>query len=159
MPSTLSARARLLDSGRTDKTDPHDARSAAVVALRHDTLQAVRPVDHAMVLRLLLDRRRDLTRLRTQAVCRLHALLSLLRPGGLAQQLSADKAAAALRSIRPADPVAAERKRMALELLSDVRHLDQQLAAIAQRITDAVTTSGTTVTDVFGIGPILAAVR
>ena len=39
VPPTLSARARLLDSGRTDKSDPHDARSAAVVALRHDRLR------------------------------------------------------------------------------------------------------------------------
>ena len=35
VPAVLSARARLLDSGRNDKTDAHDARSAAIVALRH----------------------------------------------------------------------------------------------------------------------------
>ena len=32
VPAALSARARLLDVGRKDKTDPHDARSAAIVA-------------------------------------------------------------------------------------------------------------------------------
>ena len=62
VPPALSARARLLDSGRTDKSDPHDARSAAIVALRHDSLQLVRPVDHTAVLRLLADRRHDLRR-------------------------------------------------------------------------------------------------
>ena len=41
VPATLSARARLLDSGRKDKTDPHDARSAAIVALRHRNLRVV----------------------------------------------------------------------------------------------------------------------
>lgn len=158
VPPALSARARLLDSGRTDKSDPHDARSAAVVALRHDSLQQVRLVDHTAVLRLLADRRHDLRGLRTKAICRLHALLCLLRPGGLSQQLSADRAAKALRSIRPTEPVAIERKRMALELLGDVRRLDQQLAAISERIATAVDASGTTVTDVYGIGPILAAV-
>lgn len=158
VPPALSARARLLDSGRTDKTDPHDARSAAVVALRHADLRSVRPVDHTAVLRLLADRRHDLRGLRTQAVCRLHALLCLLRPGGLTQRLSADRAAQALRSTRSLEPVAVERKRMALELLGDVRRLDQQLAAIGDRISDAVAASGTTVTDVYGIGPILAAV-
>jgi transposase len=158
VPPALSARARLLDSGRTDKSDPHDARSAAVVALRHADLRTVRPVDHNAVLRLLADRRHDLRGLRTQAVCRLHALLCLLSPGGLSQRLSADRAARALRSIRPAEPVAIERKRMALELLGDLRRLDQQLAAISDRITAAVDASGTTVTDVYGIGPILAAV-
>jgi transposase len=35
VPPTLSARVRLLDSTRTDKTDSHDARAAAIVALRH----------------------------------------------------------------------------------------------------------------------------
>jgi transposase len=157
VPPALSARARLLDSGRTDKSDPHDARSAAVVALRHDSLQLVRPVDHTAVLRLLADRRHDLRGLRTKAVCRLHALLCLLRPGGLSDRLSADRAAKVLRSIRPDEPVAIERKRIALELLGDVRRLDQQLAAIGERITAAVEASGTTVTDVYGIGPVLAA--
>ena len=59
VPPALSARARLLDSGRTDKSDPHDARSAAVVALRHADLRCVRPVDHTAVLRLLADRPRS----------------------------------------------------------------------------------------------------
>ena len=53
VPPTLSAWVRLLDSGRTDKTDAHDARSAAIVALRHARLRAVGPVDHAAVLRML----------------------------------------------------------------------------------------------------------
>ena len=157
VPPALSARARLLDSGHTDKSDPHDARSAAVVALRHDSLQMVRLVGHTAVLRLFADRRHDLRGLRTQAVCRLHALLCLLRPGGISQRLSADRAAKVLRSIRPGDAVSVERKRMALELLGDVRRLDQQLAAISDRIAAAVEASGTTVTDVYGIGPILAA--
>jgi hypothetical protein len=34
VPAALSARVRLLDSGRKDKSDVHDARSAAIVALR-----------------------------------------------------------------------------------------------------------------------------
>lgn len=157
VPPALSARARLLDSGRTDKSDPHDARSAAIVALRHASLQQVRPVDHTAVLRLLADRRHDLIALRTRTVCRLHALVCLLIPGGISERLSADRAAKVLRNIRPTDPVAVERKHMALELLADLRRLDHQLAAIAERITTAVEMSGTTVTDVYGVGPITAA--
>ncbi len=158
VPPSLSARARLLDSGRTDKTDPHDARSAAVVALRHDSLQLVRPVDHTAVLRLLADRRHDLVALRTRTVCRLHALLCLLTPGGFGQRLGADQAAKVLRNIRPVEAVATERKHMALELLADLRRLDQQIAAVSDRTADAVAASGTSVTDVYGIGPILAAI-
>src|SRR5919106_1284914 len=46
VPPTLSVRVRLLDAGRSDKTDSHDARSTAVVALRHRTLRAVRAENH-----------------------------------------------------------------------------------------------------------------
>lgn len=157
VPPALSARARLLDSGQTDKTDPHDARSAAIVALRHASLQQVRPVDHTAVLRLLADRRHDLIALRTRTVCRLHALICLLIPGGISQRVSADRAAKVLRSIRPTEAVALERKHMALELLADLRRLDSQIAAIGERIVTAVDASGTTVTDVYGVGPIMAA--
>ena len=158
VPPTLSARVRLLDSTRTDKTDAHDARAAAVVALRHDRLRVVRPVDHATVLRLLADRHHDLTALRTQAVCRLHALLCQLVPGGAKRGLSASRAAGLLRAIRPLDAVAVERKRMAVELLGDVRRFDNQLVALRERINTAVLASATTVTDVHGIGPIGAAI-
>ncbi len=157
VPPALSARARLLDAGQTDKTDPHDARSAAVVALRHASLQQVRPVGHTAVLRLLADRRHDLIGLRTRTVCRLHALVCLLIPGGISQRLCADRAAKVLRSIRPTEAVALERKHMALELLADLRRVDQQLAAVGERIVTAVDASGTTVTDVYGVGPIMAA--
>jgi transposase len=157
VPPTLSARVRLLDTGRTDKTDPHDARAAAIVALRHADLRPVVPVDHAAVLRLLADRHHDLTALRTQAICRLHALLCHLMPGGLGRFLNVDKAAGALRNVRPCGPVDAARKELAHQLLSDVRRLDHQLLALKGRIAAEVLASATTVTDVYGIGPIGAA--
>lgn len=50
VPPSLSARVRLLDSTRTDKTGSHDARAAAVVAMRHSRLRRVTPVDHTAVL-------------------------------------------------------------------------------------------------------------
>lgn len=157
VPPTLSARVRLLDSGRSDKSDSHDARSAAVVALRHARLRPVRPVDHSAVLRLLANRHHDLTASRTRTICRLHALLCLLIPGGLSKRLSAQRAGQALRALRPTELVDIERKRIALELLADVRRIDNQLQELATRIAIAVTASGTTVTDVYGIGPIGAA--
>ena len=158
VPPTLSARVRLLDAGRTDKTDPHDARSAAVVALRHAGLRMVKAVDYSAVLRLLADRHHDLVAQRTRVVCRLHALMCLLTAGGLPRQLSADKAARALRSIRPIELLDVERRRMALELLADVRRVDTQLATLKDRITIAVDASGTTVIDIHGVGPIVAAI-
>lgn len=47
VPATLAARTRLLGSGRTSKTDPNDARSVAVTALRSTGLHQVQPVGHS----------------------------------------------------------------------------------------------------------------
>ena len=41
VPPKLSSRVRLLERGRIDKTDPNDARSAAIVAWRNPTLNVV----------------------------------------------------------------------------------------------------------------------
>ena len=157
VPPTLSARARLLDSGSTDKTDPHDARAAAVVALRHPRLRAVASDDHVAILRLLAKRHHDLTGLRTQAIGRLHTVLCLLTPGGMPRRLSAERAAAELRKLRPADAVAIERRRLAVELTADVRRLDKELAELRARVVAAVAASGTSLLDVYGVGPIVAA--
>jgi transposase len=146
------------DSGRTDKSDPHNARSAAIVALRHAQLRPVRPGDHSAVLRLLANHHHDLTAARTRTICRLHALLCLLVPGGFAGRLSARAASQVLRGLRPFELIDVERKRIALELLADVRRVDDQLAALVKRIGNAVVASGTTVTDVYGIGPWAAAI-
>lgn len=157
VPATLAARVRLLGSGRGSKSDPNDALSTAIAALRDPHLRTVVVEDHAMVLRLLADRHQDLTSLRTQAVCRLHALIAALTPGGVQTRISAEGAATRLRAIHPHNAVEAQRKEMALELVADVRRLDKAIAQVKKRTAAAVTASGTTVTDIHGVGPIVAA--
>jgi transposase len=157
VPPTLSARARLLDAGRIDKNDAHDARAAAVVALRHSKLRTVVLEDHTAVLRLLAKRHHDLVAHRTRAVCRLHNVLCHLVAGGLPRRLSAARAATELRRIHPADAVGIERRGLAGELLAEVRAADRDLTALRARITIAVAASSTTVTEVFGVGPVLGA--
>jgi transposase len=71
--------------------------------------------------------------------------------------LSANRAAKLLRSVHPAGPAAVERKRLAVDLLADVRRLDQQIAATRSRIADAVEDSKTTLLELHGVGPIVAA--
>jgi transposase len=115
VPPTLAARVRLLGSGRSSKNDPNDALSTAIAALRDPQLRTVVAEDHAMVLRMLADRYQDLTRLRTQAVCRLHALLAALVPGGVQKRLSANGAAAFLRRVHPINALETERRRLALD--------------------------------------------
>src|SRR4051794_10348375 len=158
VPPTLAARVRLLGSGRGSKNDPNDALSTAIAALRDPHLRPVAAEDHAMVLRMLADRYQDLTRLRTQAVCRLHALLAALVPGGVQKRLSANAAAAFLRRVHPVTAVEVERKRLALELVADVRRLDRAAAAVKARAKVAVTASSTSVIDIHGVGPIVAAI-
>ena len=77
VPATLAARTRVLGSTKSNKTDPNDARSVALTALRHDGLREVQAVGHSEVLRLLAKRNMDIGDRRTQVVCRMHALLAL----------------------------------------------------------------------------------
>ena len=157
VPPVLASRVRVLGSGRSDKNDPNDALSVAVAALRQPGLAVVRREDHAQILRMLAKRHLELTGLRTQAVCRLHAVLVLLRPGGMTRRLSADKASRMLQGMRNLDVIGEQRRAMARTHLGDIRRLDRELKANKQRIRTAVAASGTTVTDVYGVGPIVAA--
>ena len=156
VPAALSARARLLDAGRKDKTDAHDARSAAIVALRHRNLRTVALEDHRQVLRLLARRHHQLIAARTRAICRLHAVLAEMIEGGLSKNLSAKRASVELRKLRPSDAIGIERKRIAVEFLDEVRRVDLALVELHDRIDDAVKAADTSVTDVFGVGPIVA---
>ena len=91
----LGARVRLLAAGKTNKNDPNDARSVAVAALRSAARREVQPDDHAAVLKVWSKRHRDLGRSRTQVVCRLHAVLCELVPGGISKAITAGQAARA----------------------------------------------------------------
>ena len=157
VPPTLAARVRLLGSTKAAKNDGNDALSTAIAGLRHCGLRTVHGDDHSTVLRLLVGRYDDLVSLRTQAACRLHAVLRELIAGGAPKRLSADRAAKLLRSVRPDGVVATERKRLAGELLADVRRLDRELAAIKLRMRDAVEESNTALLELHGVGPIVAA--
>lgn len=50
------------------------------------------------------------------------------------------------------------RRSLIRELLVDLRRVDRQLADIDARIAEAVTASGTSLTEIVGVGPVLAAV-
>src|SRR3954452_14710093 len=82
VPAKLSARVRVFDTGHGRKTDATDAHSIAVTALRTPTLRQVAVRDEIAVLRLLCDRRDELSHQRAQALNRLHRLMLELMPGG-----------------------------------------------------------------------------
>ena len=153
----LGSRVRLLATGNVNKNDPNDARSVAIAALRCKDLRPVAAEDHAAVLKLWSKRRRNLGSLRTQAACRLHAVLCDLVPGGHPKKdITAAQAARALEAIEPAGAVAAARYELAMDLLEDLRRIDTQMREAMRRLTVAVKASGTTVTEVFGVGPYVA---
>jgi transposase len=153
----LAARVRLLEAGDTNKTDPDDARSVAVAALRSKGRQEVTADGHAVVLKVRAKRHRDLSRTRNQVVCRLHAVLCELIPGGVPDEITAGLAARILEQVVPAGAVAQARCELAAELLDDIRHLDAQRREVKKKLAAAVTASGTSLTEVSGAGPVIAA--
>jgi transposase len=157
VPPKLSARVRVLSSGNARKNDVLDALATASAASRNEHLAAVDPEIGSEVLRLLSERREDLVAERTRALNRLHGLLRDLLPGGVTGTLSAHRAARILRGIRPKGTSARLRRRLASEILRDVRTLDRKIADLDRRIESEVQASGTTLTEIFGIGSILAA--
>ncbi len=62
-----------------------------------------------------------------------------------------------MRKVRPDDPVDAARRALAVDFVAELRRHDRELKDLRQRIIAAVDESGTTLTEVFGVGPIVAA--
>jgi transposase len=157
VPAMLASRVRVLASGQSTKNDPNDARAVAVAALRAPSLPPVKCADHTTVCRLLVKHHNDLARWRNKLCCRLHALVAELVPGGIAKEVVVNQARHLLDGLVVDDVAAAERRRQALELVAEIDRLDGQLRDSRTRVTTAVAASATTLTEIFGIGPIVAA--
>ena len=116
------------------------------------------PEADSEVLRLLSERREDLVAERTRALNRLHGLLRDLLPGGVTGKLSADRVARILRGMRSRGCASERlRRRLASEMLRDVRTLERKIVDLNTRIEAEVGASRTSLTEIFGVGPILAA--
>jgi transposase len=128
-----------------------------VAAVRSKAQPPVIADDHASVLKVWANRHRDLSRARSQIACRLHAVLCDLVPGGVADEITAGHAARILGQVRLAGPAAEARGELAAELLAGIRHLDAQRREVKKKLTTAVKTSATSLTEIFGVGPVVAA--
>ncbi|HEU5271507.1 MAG TPA: IS110 family transposase [Jatrophihabitans sp.] len=153
----LAARVRLLNTDAVNKNDPNDARSVAVAALRSPGVRAAIAEDHASVMKVWVRRHRDLSRTRNRIVCRLHAILCDLIAGGFSKQISAIQAARVLAGIQAHDAVNQARLELAYELLEDLRRVDDQRRAAKRRLAKIIAASGTTVSQVYGAGPVVVA--
>jgi transposase len=153
----LAARVRLLNTGQVNKNDPNDARSVAIAALRSPDVRTVRAEEQGAIIKIWARRHRDLSRGRNRIACRLHAVLCELVPGGFGKEITVGQATAALANITPLGATDAARLELAYEQLDELRTIDQQRRATKNRITRIIAASKTSITDIYGVGPIIAA--
>ncbi|WP_270890012.1 IS110 family transposase, partial [Pedococcus sp. 5OH_020] len=157
VPPKLSARVRTFATGQGRKTDATDAHSVALVGTRMSGLRPVVPDADREVLRILVDRRRSIGEEHTHKGNQLHALLLELIRGGAKRDLSAAQARKLLAGVRPGDVVGKTRKRVAAELVTDLERLYLRKKAANKELTSLLRGTGTTLTDLHGIGPSGAA--
>lgn len=166
VPPKLSAQVRVFATGNGRKTDPVDARSVALAALYAPAdpgLHKVAVDDDLVVMVLLVDRRDELGRARTQTINRLHRLHRLHRlllelfPGGANQFLSAPQARALIATTKPRDLVDKTRRRLAVELVGELEAIDRKIKTAEKDLAALVTERGSTLMELTGIGPTGAA--
>ncbi|MDX3697598.1 transposase [Streptomyces europaeiscabiei] len=156
VPASATSRVRQLTRGGGRKNDRIDAAAAATAHIHGDGCE-VNADDHTTALALLDERRVNLAQARVRTVNQLHAVLRDLLPGGAPPQLSADQAAMLLRTVRPAGDVEKIRRDLAGDLVTEIRALDKRLAENAVRMEELVESSGSTLMNTPGVGPVLAA--
>ena len=157
VPAKLATRVRVLSTGHGRKTDQADAISVGIAALTATRLNTARTDAGITALRALVEHRDDLVKTRTQTINGLHVRLTHLAPAGAARGLTADRAADILRQLRPRDPATKMLRRLAVDLVAEIRHLDHRITKATTDIEATVTASGTTLTQLSGIGTLNAA--
>jgi len=78
-------------------------------------------------------------------------------PGGFSKEITAGQASQVLASITPAGAVAAARWELATELTVDLRGADAAIRQTRKKLAAAVAAAGTSLTGLFGAGPVIAA--
>jgi len=94
---------------------------------------------------------------KNQVACRLHAVLCELVPGGVPEEITAAQATRILERSTPSGVAGQARRELAAELLDDMRQMDTRIRQSKKKLAVAVRASGTTLTDIFGVGPVVAA--
>ncbi|MFC8529229.1 IS110 family transposase [Nocardia sp. NPDC057227] len=157
VPTTATAWVRELSRGGRRKNDRIDAAAAACVAALQGDARPVASDEHCDALRMLDERRNNLSASRTRTVNQLHALLRELLTGGAPTRLSANTAAAVLRGFRARTLSDRVRVDLSKDLIADVRRLDRQLTVNQAEIGRLLDEHGTRLRTIDGIGPVLAA--
>ncbi len=158
MPAKLSARARLFDTGHNRKTDAHDAHAVAVVAVRTKGLRVLSYDDELEALRMLVDRREELTRARVQT--RQPAAAAAVRADPRQGEEGPDRLAGQGESsprCGPATWPARPARGSRVEQLTELVAVDKKIKALTKELKAMVLASGSTLMDLPGVGPVVAA--
>ena len=108
-------------------------------------------------LRMLVDRREELSNQRVATVNRLQRLLAELTPGHAKKDITALQAKAILASVRPRDVVGKTRRRVAADELADLVAVEKKIKALTIEIKAIVKERGSNLMDLPGVGPVVAA--
>jgi len=157
VPAKLAARARVFDTGQGRKTDATDAHAVVMVALRDTGLRELTMDDELVVLRMLCDRRDELSKARAQGLNRMHRLLTELVPGGVPTKKSVAQYRAMLAGVRPRDQLGRTRRRLAADLLAELAQIEARLKQLKAELKQAVLARGSGLMNIYGIGPAGAA--
>jgi transposase len=158
VPAKLSARVRVFDTGQGRKTDSVDAHSVAAAGLRSPRLRQIQSDDTTVALRLMVDRRAELGRARTEVVNRIHKLLLEILPGGAKKFLTRGRARYLLRTApAPVGIVAQTRHQLAREVIDELTIIDAKIRAADKHLRQLVTATGSSLHELNGIGPSGAA--
>lgn len=139
------------------KSDLVDAVAIARVVARDEDLPSARRTGKLSDLKLLVDYRDQLVRARTQVANRAHADLAAIRPGyerSIPKLLTKGQLAKARRLVRGDHSIRAELLR---RRLTEIARLDRSIAQAGEQIRTAVKQAGTTLTEIPGVGPLIAA--
>ena len=156
VPPQMTAQARRHQRSNT-KTDRVDALLVARIGARDDDLPPTRgdgPLDE---LRCLVGYRRELVQSRTGHVNRLHGDLEKIRCGyhRTISAITSDKALTRVMRLLCGDTGA--RANVARGRVRHIRELNRQIAELTSQIGALVAASGTTLTEIHGIGALTAA--
>jgi transposase len=80
-----------------------------------------------------------------------------LIPGGVSRQITAGQAGRILETVTPADAVQAARWQLAAEHAAGLRDTGGRIRRTRNKIDTAVRATGTSLTGIFGVGPVIAA--
>jgi transposase len=83
-------------------------------------------------------------------------VLCELVPGGIRKEITAGQATPILDQVIPSGAVAQARHELAAAFLEDLHRLDAQLRDTNKKLAAAVKASATTLTEIFGAGPVIA---